>query len=245
MKIAWLDFVYDENSLFTKFVDELKQHAAEEHTIDYHYVTGVNNLEYMAYEILIMPKILDKIRELKELRYDAVMVGCFYNPAVDAAKELFEDIIITGAGEAAILTACKLGKRFSIIAARKKHFPRMREEVEKVGVMKRLASLRSLEIRVTDLQADHDQLKRRMSEEIEGALCEDGAEVIVLGCTAETGQYRALQEAFQAPVIDPVIAALRHVEMEYACKKYSGWTYSRRCTYEMPPRDEVRKFFHW
>ena len=242
MRIAYLDIIYDENERFDELVYELRKHAADDTVIDYHYVPGTDNLEYLAFEVLVMPKILFKIDQLRRENYDAVIIGCFYDPAIDAAKELFEDIIIIGPGESAMLTAAVLGKTFSIIAARSKHFPKMRECVERVGLTSKLASLRALEIKVSDLQKDHDFLSASMEKTIAKALEEDGAEVIVLGCTMETGQYKDLQEKFGIPIIDPAIAALMHAKMEYDCKKYCGWTYSRKCAYEQPPHTEVLKF---
>lgn len=243
MKIAYLDILYDGNDAFEELAVELRKHASADIIIDYHFVTGADNLEYLAFEALILPRILYKIAELRNAKYDAVIIGCFYDPAIDAAKELFDDIIIVGPGESAMLTASILGKKFSIIASRRKHFPKMRECIDRIGFSSRLASIRALEIKVMDLQKDHELLISRMGEEIEKALIEDGAEVIVLGCTMETGQYKKLQEKYAVPVIDPIIAALMHAQTEYLCRKYCSWTYSRQCAYEKPPLEEVKKFF--
>lgn len=242
MKIAYLDIIFDENEIFEELVIQLRKHVSDDTIIDYHYVTGTDNLEYMAFETFVLPDLLFKINEMRGLGYDAVIIGCFFDPVLDAAKELYDDIIIVGVGESAILTALKLGKTFSIIAARSKHFPKMLEGIERVGVKSRLASLRSLDIKVSQLQQDHGLLSRRMGEEISKAVEEDMAEVIVLGCTMETGQYRRLQETYDIPVIDPTVAALMQARMEFDCRKHCGWNYSRACAYEQPPADEVEKF---
>ena len=111
-----------------------------------------------------------------------------------------------------------------------------------MGLITKLASVRPLEIRVSDLQKNHDFLLQRMREEIEKAIEEDNADVIVLACTMETGQYRKLQEKFKVPIIDPTIAAMMHALMQYNCKKYCNWTYSKQYTYEQPPKHEIEKF---
>ena len=242
MKIAYLDILYDGTDAFEELVYELRKHSSEDTVIDYHYVTGADNLEYLAFEAFVIPRILVKIDQLRRLGYDAVIIGCCHDPAVDAAKELFDDIIIVGPLEAALLSASVLGKRISVIAVRDKTAPKTYECVERAGLTPKLASIRTLEIKVMDLQKDHDLLSRRMEEVVEKALTEDKADVIVLGCTMETGQYRALQIKFGVPIIDPSIAALMQAKKEYDCRKFCGWTYSRKYGYERPPREETEKF---
>lgn len=53
---------------------------------------------------------------------------------------------------------------------------------------------------------------------------------------------RKLQEKFKIPIIDPTIAAMMHALMQYNCKKYYNWTYSKQYTYEQPPKHEIEKF---
>ena len=47
MKIAYLDILYDGNDAFEEIATSLNQHAPESVRVDYHYVTGANNLEYI------------------------------------------------------------------------------------------------------------------------------------------------------------------------------------------------------
>ena len=48
MKIAYLDILYDGNDAFEELASELNRHAPEGVHVDYHFVTGTDNLEYMA-----------------------------------------------------------------------------------------------------------------------------------------------------------------------------------------------------
>ena len=244
MKIAYLDILYDGTDAFEQLAHDLNRHAPKGVSVDYHYVTGTNNLEYIVFENLVLNSIVIKINELRNAGYDAVIVGCFHDPAVDAARELYDDIIIAGPGEASIQIASTLGKNYSIISVRSKTTAKMMENIEKTGLGSKLCSVRPLGIRVADLQKNHALLRKRMDEEITKAIDEDGAEVIILECTMETGQYRMLQEKFNIPVIDPAIAALFHAIMQYNCKKLCGWTYSKQCTYERPPKDEIKKYLN-
>ena len=83
-----------------------------------------------------------------------------------------------------------------------------------------------------------------MSDEIGQAIKKDFADVILLACTMETGQYRSLQEKFNVPIIDPTVAALKYAEMMVSAKDMCGWTVSKSGTYETPPREDLDKFMN-
>lgn len=122
---------------------------------------------------MMLHSIILKINELRKLNYDAVIIGCFHDPAIDAAREMFDDIIIAGPGESAVQIASVLGKRYSLISVRQKTTTKMLENIRNVGLITKLASVRPLEIRVSDLQKNHEFLLQRMSEEIEKAIEEE------------------------------------------------------------------------
>lgn len=242
MKIAYLDIIYDDSEIFEELAAELNKHAPEGVTVDYFYVTGTNNLEYIAFENLVLNSIVLKIDEIRKMKYDAVIIGCFHDPAIDAARELFDDIIIAGPEESSIQLASILGKNYSIISVRNKVSEKMKENIMRIGLLSKLCSVRPLNMRVADLQKDHSLLLGSMRKQIAAALTEDHAEVIILGCTMETGQYKVMQDEFNVPVIDPAIAAMMNAVLQYNCKNICGWSYSRQCTYEKPPAEEAQKY---
>ena len=242
LKIAYIDFLYDGSWTFEDVVYEMRKHCDMGVAIDYYYVTGVSNLEYISFHTVVEQKILTEINDIRKKGYDAVIIGCFMDPAIDAAKELFHDIIIIGPGEASVLIASQLGKSFSILCGRRKWFDEAGKVVSRVGLKSRLASLRSLDITVEEMHTKKEYLHHRMEEEIASAIYDDGAEAIVLGCTMELGQYRSLQEKFKVPVIDPTIAALMQAQMLWQCRKNCDWMHSGQCTWEQPPAEEVKKF---
>ena len=66
----------------------------------------------------------------------------------------------------------------------------------------------------------------------------DGAEVIVLGCTATYGFYRELQEELGVPVVDSMIAGFKRAEFAAELSKRFGWSHSKIGAYESPPPEE-------
>ena len=115
----------------------------------------------------------------------------------------------------------------------------MRENAEKYGLAGKLRSFRSLRGDVLGMQ-DESHIKERMCEEIDMAITSDGAEVIVLGCTMQFGYYQELQKQFKIPVIDPMIAAVKHAEYLLELKQKTGWDISRKNLYLAPPRAEMK-----
>lgn len=81
---------------------------------------------------MMLHSIILKINELRKLNYDAVIIGCFHDPAIDAAREMFDDIIIAGPGESAVQIASVLGKRYSLISVRQKTTTKMLENIRNV-----------------------------------------------------------------------------------------------------------------
>ena len=78
------------------------------------------------------------------------------------------------------------------------------------------------------------------------AVDKDYAESIILGCTAEFGFYKTLQEEIGVPVIDPSLAALKKAEHHANLKRKFNLIPSRKWSCESPTKKEIEKFnmFH-
>jgi allantoin racemase len=148
-------------------------------------------------------------------------------------------MIVTAPAEASLQLAAGLGNSFSIIVGRKKWIPAMRRNVLAYGLGDKLASFRSLELGVLDLHADEGRTKKRLQEAARQAVEEDGAEVVVLGCTVQFGFYRELQDQLGVPVIDVVCAPFKQAEYLVDLRKRFGWSHSKKGGYEKPPEKEI------
>lgn len=201
---------------------------------------GPRHLEYQYYQAIAGAGILKEVLRARKDGFDAVVMSCFDDPFLYPAREVSKNMIITAPGESSMSLASLLGDRFSIIVGRDKWIPQMRENVCKYGFEKKLASFRSLGMGVLDFHKDEQFTIKKMKEEIRLAIEKDGAEVIILGCSMQFGFYKELQEEFGIPVIDSMIAGLKHAEYLLELKKKTGWTFSRRGLYEAPREDEIR-----
>ncbi len=201
---------------------------------------GPHHLEYYAYDALVVPQILKEVKKAEKEGYDACIIGCFYDPGLREAREI-SNIVVTAPLESSTTLALSLGDKFSIIVGRKKWIPLMMSRIKEYGLKDRLVSFKDIEMGVHDLHKDERETERRLMESVEESVNE-GAEVVILGCTVFFGFYREVQTRFGIPVIDPIIASLKHAEHHVRLKELCGWAHSRKYTYEPPPLSELQKW---
>lgn len=200
---------------------------------------GPRHLEYHYYETMVLPDLVHTIVEAEHQGYDAAVIGCFYDFGMEEGRELTEQLVVTAPCESSVLLAASLGHTFSIIVGRRKWIPQMRSNVVRYGLESRLASFRTIDLWVPQYHADEAETARRFREQAHKAVHEDGAEVIILGCTASAGFYRELQDELGVPVIDSAIAAIKRAEHLVDLRDRFGWSHSKIGGYESPPAAEL------
>jgi allantoin racemase len=169
---------------------------------------------------------------------DAVIINCFGDPGLDAGREV-ASIPVVGPCEASMHLAAMLGHRFSVITVLERLIPELELHAQKYGVGWKLASARSVDLPVLDLEKGREQFVERMVERAVEAIEEDGAHVIVLGCTGLAGlaeQVKAglSRSGYEVPVVDPAATALKVAEALVD----SGLAHSK-LTYPQPPEKKV------
>jgi allantoin racemase len=196
------------------------------------------HLEYHAYEGLIIADII-RITHEAGAEYDAIIIGCFYDVGLREAREVSGRAVVTAPCQSATAIASNLGNTFSVLVGRRKWMPKMSENVRLYGHGHRMVSMRPLELGVHDFQVDHDLTCHRLLNEGRKAVQEDGAEVLILGCTAEYGFNREMQTELGVPVIDAVTAPFKYAEFLAQLAERFGWYPSRAWGSEAPPQEEL------
>jgi len=146
--------------------------------------------------------------------YDGVVIYCFADPGLRAAKETLE-IPVVGIGEASIHMASLVGNRFSIIAAgpsRDIVLGHLEPNLKVYGFNAKCASIRFLNIPVLKLIDDKAITIQRIIEEADKAVKEDAADVVVLGCGSLLGVGDKVSQELGVPVVVPGVAALKLCE---------------------------------
>ena len=91
--------------------------------------------------------------------HDAMIIAAFGDPGLLAMREVL-DIPVVGLTESAVLAACALGQRFSIIAISKRIAAWYDETVASYGLASRLASIRTLDQTIRDIGAVQEHQQR-------------------------------------------------------------------------------------
>ena len=203
---------------------------------------GPWHLEPHYYEALVLVDVLNLIKAAESEGFDAAIIGCFYDVGLHAAREVAERMIVTAPCEASVHIAATLGHKFSIIVGRRKWIPQMMENVFSYGMKDKLASFKAVDLGVHDFHRDEAETARRFKAVGREAIERDGAEVIILGCTATAGFYRELQAELGVPVIDPMLAAFKTAEFGADLRKQFGWSHSKIGGYETPRADELAEW---
>jgi allantoin racemase len=199
--------------------ETLNKHAYEDFQVD------VTNIPYGSYAIgssfdihQNAPFIVRKISEAEKQDYDGVIINCFADPGLIPAREAVK-IPVIGPGETSLHIALMLGTKFSIVSVGGLSVSKLiLRKINELGIASSFASLRQIDLTLEEYfqkegsWKDENKIKSLLTKEAKAAIKEDGADVIVLGCTGFTGLASELSKKLAVPVIDPLLVALRLCE---------------------------------
>jgi len=244
VKILWLNPIgyesYDQP--MADFVSGIKQENTNVEVSSFSSDFKMDNLEYRTYEALIAADVIRVVRHAAQNDFDAMVVGCFYDPHLEDAREISGDTIVVAPCQASLQIAANLCNKFSVIIGQEKWRQQMAERVYAYGYGSRLASMRSIDMPVCDLQKDCGLTASRIIEAGRKAVEEDQAEALILGCTCTFGLHEEVQRELGVPVIDPIIAAFKMAEYLGHLKRIFGWTPSRLWSCAPPPEAQLEAF---
>jgi allantoin racemase len=158
-----------------------------------------------------IPPTLELVRKANEKKYDAVILACFADPGLTAAKEISE-IPVIGIQESTLHMAAMLGSKFSILTTKKERIPAKYTHVHMQGLDYFLASVRSIDVSVAETDSDPRKAQSRFLEAARRAMEEDGAEVVILGCAGAAGYGLEIEKKLPVKVLDPTAVALKVAE---------------------------------
>ena len=174
---------------------------------------GTHSIESWFDESLNTPYIIEQILKAETSGYKAAIVDCIADPAVDAARQVVR-IPVIGPGESSMHIALLLATNFSIITVAGPSVTKLLEDrLKSKGLSKFCVSVRNIGLRVLDLKKEEKKTFNLLVREGKKAIKEDGAEVLILGCTGLSGLAGKLQEELGVPVIDPIIVSLKIAEL--------------------------------
>ncbi len=191
---------------------------------------GPETIESAYDEAFAIPPTLGIVKKANEEGYDAVILACFSDPGLEAAREV-SVIPVIGIEESTLHMAAMLGAKFSIMTPRKQRIPSKCEHVHIRGLSHFLASVRSLDLSVAETDSDPAKTKQRLMDVAKIAVEKDGAEVIIMGCAGMAGYAREIEETLGVKVLDPTAVALKTAEAMVDL----GLTHSKAGLFAAPP----------
>lgn len=195
---------------------------------------GPASIECDLDEALAAPGVAASAMAAEAAGADAIVIDCMGDPGMDAAREVV-GIPVLGPCLTAMHTASMLAHKFSVVTVMDRLIPSFERRAAVYGLTT-MASCRSVEVPVLELEAEREQSVKRLTAESIAAIEQDGAHAIVFGCTGMLGWAQDIEQGLHdagypgVPVVDPIPLTLRTATALVG----SGLAHSKR-TYPHPP----------
>lgn len=193
-------------------------------------MTAARGLAYIATraEAIVGGQVVLEMLARHHTDFDAAVIAAFGDPGLGGARELF-DIPVIGMAEAAMLTACMLGRRFSVITFSPALCPWYEECIAWHGLRERCASVRAIDEPFDAVDAVQREKEEALVSLAQQAVNEDGADVLIPAGTPLAGLARRIRDRIGVPIVDLVAASVKQAEAVTALRlpKPTQGTYRR------------------
>jgi allantoin racemase len=161
-------------------------------------------------------------------KVDAAIIAAFGDPGLGGARELF-DIPVVGMAEAAMLTACMLGRSFAIVTFAGGLVPWYNECLDWNGLRGLCAGVFALQgafASLADVQHEKEAALIALANRV---VVENGADVVILAGAPLSGLAATIREQVSVPLVDGIQAAVTQAEGLVALKpkKATAGTFAR------------------
>ena len=130
---------------------------------------------------LAVPPMLELVRKASVNGARGIIIGCFDDTGLDAARDA-ADCPVIGIGQAAYHLAAQHGRRFSVVTTLEVSVPVLRENIKAYGLQSQCANVRASGVPVLALEADPDRASADVLAEVQRAEAEDNITSVALGC---------------------------------------------------------------
>jgi len=150
--------------------------------------------------------LLQLVTKASDQGASAIIIGCFDDTALEAARHLANCPVI-GIGQAAYHLAAAACGRFSVVTTLEVSVPILEANIDAYGLAGQLGKVRASGVPVLALEQDAKAATDQVVSEIRKAACEDDVQTVVLGCGGMVDIKRKLCEDSDIRVVDGVRAA--------------------------------------
>jgi allantoin racemase len=154
---------------------------------------------------------LQEVIKAEQESYDGVIIYCFGDPGLKAAKEGVK-IPVVGIGEASVYMAALIGRKFGIVTAGPPDAGSYLVDNLKVYELDhKCVGVRSIGIPVLSL-IDSEEKELKALLQVGAELLKKGADVLVLGCGSMLGVKEKVSQELGVPIVVPAAAAIKLCE---------------------------------
>ena len=176
---------------------------------------GTHSVESLTDEAYNAPFILEQVVRANNEDYDVIVIDCACDPVLEAAREVSK-VPVVGPRNTAFHLALTLGTRFGVVTVQGEALKKCIEHgVRKEGLESFCAGVRYLKMPVLDIAKKPEEAQKAILQESKQLIENNGADVIVLGCTALSHEVdlKPIMDELRVPIIDPWVVAVKSAFM--------------------------------
>jgi allantoin racemase len=167
---------------------------------------GPFSMEFATEEVIAGPYVLQAVRQAENDGVDAVVLDCMVDPVLRAARETV-NIPVLAPGQSGLTVASLLGARIAVIGM-KNGQQVLEEHIRAYGFSHRVCSMHVVDAPPADLIESQPYCLDIINREIDAAIAQHRAEVILFGCTAMSGYIDDLKAKYGLPIVEPMACAI-------------------------------------
>lgn len=186
-------------------------------------------LDSPADAVLAGPEIVEMAVRAEKNGYDAVVLYCFSDPALEACRQAVS-IPVVGAGQTACLMIPQVGYQGCVLTADAGRIPEKLAALSRTGLEAgRILGFEGVSVEGLDVVQERELVLDRLTEAGRRILGRTCGQVLVLGCLIFLGMGSELEERLQVPVLDAAALSVGMAELlvrqniSSSRKAYPAW----------------------
>ena len=219
----------------------IKRHDTQFDMVNIAEAYPLKNNQWLYFRYACTDGTVDRVIQAAIDGYDAVFISCNLDIGLYEARQLV-DIPVTATLESAALLAHIMGATFSLVTVDYQNGRIQEMLLRQYGLAGKFVSQRPFCIDANDLYLDRtppEQVVDRVVQAARRCVEEDGAEVVIPGCTLAgsvlTHDVPDVESRIGAPVLDGMVAGFKLAEMLADMRAAGLPIISRRGYFERPP----------
>lgn len=200
----------------------------------------IDAIRYPYLEFLNEQQICEAARTAERDGFDAIAIGCFFDPALRVVRSLV-DLPVVSLAESCLLTACSLGRAAGIVTLCGDESENLLDLAQSYGLAQRTAAIVGLDPAIDefDLEADRSRTAEILAsfERASERVVRSGADVLIPGdgVLNEFLVRNGCTNVDQVPVMDSIAVLFHHAAMLVRLRRSTGLSVSRHHYYARPP----------